>query len=94
MYGFGHDLDMILANLKKIIEILKISILRFFFSTSTRNIKQVPERYGHDSGSLQEHKLTQRYTFEALQPREINGFQGVPRMNIFWSKINGFRSES
>ena len=73
------------------IENLKISIFRFFFSISTRNIKQVPERYGHDSGSLQEHKLTQRYTFEALQPREINGFQG---MNIFWFKINGFRSES
>ena len=51
---------------QKNIEILKILIFQVFFSTSTSNLKQVPERYGHDSGSLQEHKLTQRYTFEAL----------------------------
>ena len=62
-----------------------------FFSTSTSILKKVPGRYGHDSGSLREHKLTQSYTFEALQPRGINGFQG---MNTLWSKINGFRSES
>ena len=51
---------------QKITEILKFSIFQYFFSTSTSILKKVPRRYGHDSGSLREHKLTQRSTFEAL----------------------------
>ena len=54
---------------KKIIEILKILIFQYFFNTSTSILKRVPGRYEHDSGSLREHKLTQSYTFEALQLR-------------------------
>ena len=59
------------------IGILKILKFRDFFNRSPRNLKQVPERYGHAPGSLQEHKLTQRYTFEALRPRLPKGNQWI-----------------